>query len=55
MRYYDKLVFELSKPGRCGFSLSKEWADAPLDLDASLLRAEAPALPEVSEVDVVRH
>ena len=55
MRYYDKLVFELSKPGRSGFSLSREWADAPLDLDPTLLRAEAPVLPEVSEVDVVRH
>ena len=21
MKYYDKLIFELSKPGRCGFSL----------------------------------
>ncbi len=55
MRYYDKLVFELSKPGRTGYSLSREWADAPLGLDPSLLRAQAPALPEVSEVDVVRH
>ena len=34
MRYYDKLVFELSKPGRPGFSLSCEWADASLGLDA---------------------
>ncbi len=55
MRYYDKLVFELSKPGRSGFSLSGEWADASLDLDPALQRAEAPVLPEVSEVDVVRH
>ena len=55
MRYYDKLVFELSKPGRSGFSLSGEWADASLDLDPTLQRAEAPVLPEVSEVDVVRH
>ncbi len=59
MKYYDKLIFELSKPGRCGYSLptalrgcqtrreSKEspavWREAPLDL------------PEVSEPDVVRH
>ena len=55
MRYYDKLVFELSKPGRSGFSLSGEWADVSLDLDPALQRAEAPVLPEVSEVDVVRH
>ena len=55
MKYYDKLIFELSKPGRTGFSLPAEWGEGPLPLDAALLRAEAPALPEVSEVDVVRH
>ncbi|MBR1576640.1 MAG: aminomethyl-transferring glycine dehydrogenase subunit GcvPB [Bacteroidales bacterium] len=55
MRYYDKLIFECSKPGRTGYSLSGEWKDASLGLDASLLRADAPLLPQVSEVDVVRH
>ena len=53
MKYYDKLIFELSRPGRCGFSLpecgqetfegGEIWRESPLDL------------PEVSEVDVVRH
>lgn len=54
MRYYDKLIFELSKPGRSAYSLP-QCSNAALGLPGSLLRAEAPALPEVSEVDVVRH
>ena len=56
MKYYDKLVFELSKPGRCGFSLPEHVVDgyAPV-MPERVRRTEAPALPEVSEVDVVRH
>ena len=54
MRYYDRLVFELSKPGRCAYSLP-HCEKASLGLPVGLLRSEAPALPEVSEVDVVRH
>jgi glycine dehydrogenase subunit 2 len=54
MRYYDRLIFELSKPGRCAYSLP-HCEKASLGLPEGLLRAEAPALPEVSEVDVVRH
>ena len=99
MKYYDKLIFELSKPGRTAFSLPDNFMDgsaaastcsaknAPQAelpsspslkdsgdgspvfgafsaekigasaerIPCSLLRAEAPALPEVSEMDVVRH
>jgi glycine dehydrogenase subunit 2 len=55
---YDKLVFELSSPGRIAYSLPE--CDVPVSDPAALLpreylRAEAPALPEVSELDVVRH
>ena len=55
---YDKLVFELSSPGRVGFSLPE--SDVPVKPVAELvpkqfLRTTAPALPEVSEFDVVRH
>jgi glycine dehydrogenase subunit 2 len=55
---YDKLVFELSSPGRVGFSLPE--SDVPARSLADLLpkphlRTAAPALPEVSEFDVVRH
>jgi len=56
MKSYDRLIFELSVPGRTGVSLpastSKKHKLAAL---GSLLRNTAPALPEVSELDVVRH
>ena len=56
MRYYDKLIFELSREGRTGYSLRRnEWTESSASLPAALLREEAPALPQVSEVDVVRH
>ena len=57
MKYYDKLIFELSKPGRVGYSLPQvcsKCADTKA-IPAGLLRSKAPELPEVSEVDVVRH
>ncbi len=55
---YGTLIFELSSPGRTAYSLPA--ADVPVaDPNALLpnhyLRKTAPALPEVSEVDVVRH
>ncbi len=50
----ERTIFELSSPGRTGVTFPK--ADVPAyDLpDASLLRDELP-LPELAEVDVVRH
>ena len=55
--YYGKLIFELSKEGRCGYSLPvNECDDYKMQaLPANLMRAEAPALPEVDELTVVRH
>jgi glycine dehydrogenase subunit 2 len=55
---YDRLIFELSSPGRVGYSLPE--ADVPVDaaratLPPGFARGEAPGLPEVSEFDVVRH
>ena len=57
MKYYDKLIFELSRPGRKGYSLPANAYenDAIAALPADLLRSEKPELPEVSELDVVRH
>ena len=56
MKYYDKLIFDLSKEGRQGYSLpSRKWNAALVDLPAGLVRGEEPALPQVSELDVVRH
>lgn len=54
MKYYDKLIFELSKPERKGYTLPANPYPA-MELPAGLSRAEKPALPELSEVDVVRH
>jgi glycine dehydrogenase subunit 2 len=55
---YDRLIFEVSSPGRMAYSLSEldvPVADVRSRLPQSALRREAPALPEVSELDVVRH
>jgi len=55
---YDKLIFELSVPGRVGYSLPE--ADVPESdlgrlLPAAHLRRRPAELPEVSEFDVIRH
>lgn len=57
MKYYDKLIFELSKPGRTGYSLPQTCSKCKGTeaIPDGLLRSNAPQLPEVSEVDVVRH
>lgn len=52
------LIFEQSKPGRIGYSLPE--MDVPeIDLNELLpegyLREEEPELPEVSELDIMRH
>ena len=58
IRNYDKLIFELSKEGRVGYSLPKnELKDryCICGLPANLKRETKPVLPEVTEFDVVRH
>nr|WP_263325746.1 aminomethyl-transferring glycine dehydrogenase subunit GcvPB [Neobacillus sp. Marseille-Q6967] len=52
------LIFELSTPGRIGYSLPE--MDIPeVDLSSLLpdeyVRSEEPGLPEVSELDIMRH
>ena len=59
MKYYDKLIFELSKHGRVGYSLPEAAGSsesAPWEASGSAVwrKSELP-LPEVSELDVVRH
>ncbi len=52
--FYDKLIFELSKEGRTAFSLPKsEFKN--YRLPNNLLRDSDALLPEVSELEVVRH
>ncbi len=49
----EPLIYEISVPGRCGVRLPE--VDVPTtDLPQDLLRAELD-LPEVSEMDVIRH
>ena len=64
MKYYDKLIFEISRPGRVGYSLPKNWkgltptlsqGEGVSSIAENLLRDTPAELPEVSELDVVRH
>ncbi len=58
IRNYDKLIFELSKEGRVGYSLPKNEFDGYCmccGLPSNLKRESTPELPEVTEFDVVRH
>ena len=57
MKTYDKLIFELSRPGRKGYSLpaDKFATDGMATIPTDLLRKSEPELPEVSELEVVRH
>ncbi len=57
MKYYDKLIFELSRPGRVGYELPKNGFDTEgeKEIPSDLLRKSELDLPEVSELDVVRH
>src|SRR5207244_5587348 len=55
---YDRLVFELSSPGRVAVSLPE--SDVPVEpalaaVPEKYRRRQPAALPEVSELDVVRH
>jgi glycine dehydrogenase subunit 2 len=55
---YDKLIFELSAPGRFAHSLPEcdvPDADPAALLPAKHIRTTPPELPEVSEFDVIRH
>ncbi len=58
LRPREGLIFERSSPGRVGYQLP-QLAVPPVDpqttLPAGLLRGEIDGMPEVSEVDVVRH
>ena len=55
MKYYDKLIFELSQEGRKGYSLPVNKFPQSPELPVQLQRASAPRLPQVSEPEVVRH
>ena len=52
IRNYDKLIFELSKEGRIGYSLPKNELSqySVASLPAVLQRTSTPELPEVTEL-----
>src|SRR5262245_1550760 len=57
-RAYDRLAFELSSPGRIAYSLPEPDVDvaaARAKVPAAYLRKQSAELPELSELDVVRH
>jgi glycine dehydrogenase subunit 2 len=54
---YNRMIFELSSQGRVGYALPEQ-ALPSMDVDGLLgnsLRKETSPLPEVSELDIVRH
>ncbi len=58
MQKYQSLIFEISREGRKAYSLPE--CDVPANsaqelIGSSFLREDAPDLPEVSELDAVRH
>jgi glycine dehydrogenase subunit 2 len=58
MIFAEPTIFERGAPGRQGYSLPAY--DMPLfdpakEIEPSLLRKDTPLLPEVSELDVIRH
>ncbi|WNB93568.1 aminomethyl-transferring glycine dehydrogenase subunit GcvPB [Bacillus sp. NEB1478] len=55
---HQSLIFELSKPGRVGYSipdLDVPEVDVESIIPSDYLRTEEPELPEVSELQIVRH
>lgn len=55
LKKHQPLIFEKSKTGRKAYSLPACDVPETKVLDNSLLRTIAPELPEVSELDAVRH
>ncbi|HET6604058.1 MAG TPA: aminomethyl-transferring glycine dehydrogenase subunit GcvPB [Xanthomonadaceae bacterium] len=49
------LIFEHSQPGRCAYAQHPGPADPPPDIPGRLLRETEVGLPEVSELQAVRH
>lgn len=49
------LIFEHSQPGRLNYSQSPTIITKVTDIPQNLVRKIPPLLPEVSEMDTVRH
>ena len=58
MIFAEPMIFERGAAGRMGYSLPESEvaiSDPASDIESDLLRKQEPLLPEVSELDVVRH
>jgi glycine dehydrogenase subunit 2 len=55
MNALPKLIFELSRDGKIGCGLKEADVPAEAAIDAGLQRREPADLPQVSEVEIVRH
>ncbi|WP_214323184.1 aminomethyl-transferring glycine dehydrogenase subunit GcvPB [Nonomuraea sediminis] len=53
-RWDEPVIFELSQPGRRGIAVSEPGAPR-VELPESVRRVEAPKLPEMSQLHVLRH
>ncbi|MEQ1440430.1 aminomethyl-transferring glycine dehydrogenase subunit GcvPB [Fontimonas sp. SYSU GA230001] len=51
----EKLIFEVSRPGRVAWAQNPEGGVDPSGIPEALRRTDKPLLPEVSEMQVVRH
>ena len=51
----EKLIFEYSRPGRAAMAQQPAASTQPPQIPAALRRHEPPLLPEVSELEAVRH
>jgi glycine dehydrogenase subunit 2 len=51
----EKLIFEHSRPGRRAYAQAPAALAEIKDIPSGMLRSSAPPLPELSELDVVRH
>lgn len=55
-KLYGTLIFELSREGRCGYSLPRnEYSHSTVELPKTLRREKVAELPECDELTVVRH
>src|SRR6266702_258852 len=50
-----ELIYEKSRPGRRGVALPASDVPRAAELPGNILRRDKAALPEVSELDLVRH
>ncbi|HNT28086.1 MAG TPA: hypothetical protein PKH10_07905, partial [bacterium] len=55
IKFHEEVLFERSRPGRAAYSLPAEDLTGAEDLLPADLRRKGLDLPELSEIDVVRH